>query len=132
MHFAKSGLDIITVSETWLTPDIDSCILDMDGYQMLQANRKSKSHTGVFSKKGGGLLTFVKNDLNFVAMHQEQSNTSDPNVEIQRLELKSEVQRNILVYNVYRPPNGSVERGLEIIGHSLELGPASEGPVHIG
>ena len=111
IHFESSSFDVITISETWLTEDIDSCLLNMSDYQLLRADRETLRVNGV--KKGGGLMIYVRNDLNFTLVHGANTNISCPDVEVQRLELCSSVQKNILLFNVYRPPNGSVSNCLD-------------------
>ena len=74
MHFAKSAIDIITVSESWLTPDIDSSIVGMEGYQLLRADRMYRHDAGARLKKGGGLLIYIKNYLNFVLEYNDDLN----------------------------------------------------------
>ena len=118
MHVERSTFDIITLSETWLTEEYSSSLLNMDGYQILRSDRLTIGPNG--TKKGGGLLTFDKSNLNFVSVNDVSKNSSCQDVEIQRLELCSTVQKNIVLFNIYRPPKGSVSNCLDIIGNALE------------
>ena len=118
MHFESLTFDIITLSETWLTEEYSSSLLNMEGYQILRSDRLTIGQNG--TKKGGGLLIFVKGNLNFVAVHDVSKNSSCQDVEIQRLELCRAVQKNIVLFNIYRPPKGSVSNCLDIIGNALE------------
>ena len=65
LHFSDSDIDIITVSESWLTPDINTSIINMDGYQLYRTDRSGNNLNCPVNKKGGGLLVFIKNNLNF-------------------------------------------------------------------
>ena len=55
MHFENSGIDVITVSKTWLSKDITSDILQMNGFQLYSWDRLVLNHKGSTTKKGGGL-----------------------------------------------------------------------------
>ena len=118
IHFERSSFDVITLSETWLTEGVNSGLLEMDGYQLLRSDRATLVGNGL--KRGGGLMTYIKNDLNFSVIHSDSKNISCQDVEIQRLELCSSVQKNVLLLNVYRPPSGSVSICFENIDLVLE------------
>ena len=120
LHFENSAFDVITVSETWQTEDVNTSILNMKGFQLLRADRCVLNNVGLAPKKGGGLLIYVRDNINYPMDYNGGQNISNAEIEIERLELRSSVQKNILIYNVYRPPNGSVDKGLEIIGHLLD------------
>ena len=108
LHFENAGFDVITLSETWLTRDISSAILEMPNYQMFRCDRGQIGERGHI-KKGGGLMIYVKKHLNYMYIHDDKNNSSELDGEIQRLELRGANQKNIIIFNVYRPPNGSVE-----------------------
>ena len=120
LHFAHSGFDVIMLSETWLDKDISSSILELEGYQIFRNDRAFVDSGNDRIKRGGGLLTLVHNELNFTGDHDIAKNISLPDCEMQRLELSSAHQKNIVVYNIYRPPLGSVDSCVELLNHSLE------------
>ena len=112
MHFQHSGINVITLSETWLTDDISSCILHLKNYQLLRLDRsftQTNNNNGSKVKKGGGLMTYLHKDLNFTPVVNEEKNISCLDCELQRIELCSTVQKNVLVYNIYRPPSGKID-----------------------
>ena len=118
LHFEHSSFDVVTLSETWLTEGINDCLLTMGGYQLLRYDRSVQGLHG--TKKGGGLLIYVKNDINFSLNYNVEKNLSCSDVEDQRLELTSPVQSDILLFNIYWPPNGSVSKCLEGLDNLLE------------
>ena len=120
LQFDTSVLDVISISETWLTENNCSSILSTNNYQMFRSDRAFINDQFGTTKKGGGLLMFIRKDLNFSVCHDISLNLSTPDVEVQLLQLKSSVQRDILIYNVYRPPNGSVTRCLDLLSGILE------------
>ena len=113
LHFEKSGIDVITVSETWLTKGISSSILQMHNYKLFRWDRSFFNDTDTNVKKGGGLLIFVRDDLNFEAYADDSRNICSKDCELQRLELRSDVQKNIVIFNLYRPPSGSVKNFID-------------------
>ena len=120
LHFERSTFDVITISESWLTEDINSCLINLTGYQLLRADREVQDVLLRGTKRGGRLVTFVKRNLNFTVKCNNDRNISNSDIEIQRLELCSSVQKNILLYNVYRPPGGSISRGIDHLSAVLE------------
>ena len=108
------------MSETWLDKDISSSILELEGYQLFRNDRAFVDPGNDRIKRGGGLLALVHKELNFTVDHDIEKNISMPDCEMQRLELSSAHQKNIVVYNIYRPPSGSVDSCVELLNHSLE------------
>ena len=120
MHFEKSGFDIITLSETWLSSDIGNNILQLKDYQLYRADRSFNMENDRRVKRGGGLLTYVHRDINFTPIVNQSKNVSTPDCELQRIELSSKVQKNIVVYNIYRPPAGKIESFIEALSLVIE------------
>ena len=118
LHFENSNIGVITVSESWLTKEMDSGLINMANYHVYRSDRVTLD--AQHHKKGGGLLTFIRTDLNFTINAPVGSSISEQDIEVQRLELNSSVQKNILLYNVYRPPSGSVARCFEVLSELLE------------
>ena len=125
LHFESSNIDIITISETWLVEGICSSILQMKGYQLFRWDRTWRQNNLPLPKKGGGLAIYVRKETNFTPKYDISLNCSMQHCEIQRLELCSDVQKNIVVFNVYRPPSGKVDEFLE----RLELACENEASV---
>ena len=120
LHFESSDLDVITISETWLTKEISSSILQMHNYQIFRWDRAYCTGDNGLIKKGGGLLIYVRDGLNFNAVMDTSKNISTKNCELQRIELCSDVQKNIVIYNLYRPPSGSVKSFTECLTNICE------------
>ena len=123
LHFENSGLDVITISETWLSDSVGNNIMGLNNYKLLRSDRSFLNDQGTGVKKGGGLLMYIRQDLNFVFQHNVSSNLSTPDLELQRVELSSSVQKNIVVYNIYRPPSGNVQNCFDKINTFLEMEP---------
>ena len=52
-----SGVDIVTLSETWVKGFLDSQLLSLKGYTMLRQDRNLEK---VGKKNGGGLMTHIR------------------------------------------------------------------------
>ena len=56
----NTSIDIFTLSETWLKPNLQSALFKIDGYKLFRQDREFR---GKRWKRGGGLLTYVKESL---------------------------------------------------------------------
>ena len=90
-----TNLDIVTVSETHLTPDIHNDEVNIDGYQIL---RNDRTHKG-----GGGVAIYFKSVLDCTRL----SKYEDEDIEAIWIDLLSHSQR-LLIGCVYRPPDVSL------------------------
>ena len=125
LHFETTGIDVITISETWLSKDISSNFLQLKGYQLIRLDRNPTQNDNGHNpiKRGGGLLTYIRKDLNMTPVYCNADNISTQHCELQRIELSSGVQKNIVIFNVYRPPSGQVETFIDCLSHALESEP---------
>ena len=111
-----SNIDIFTISETWLHPNIDSRMIDIEGYTAYRSDRCSDS-LGV-KKRGGGLITYIKNG-SYSVSSQNAENVSNKDLEIQWFKIKRDKTKTITLANVYRPPTGKVDQAIKIIEKGL-------------
>jgi hypothetical protein len=89
--------DLILITETWCHKEIDNAFLSLPGYELQNELRKDREDTK--EGRGGGLLVYVKQGLNVLAI--------DSNVEfVQHCKF---LVHDITCYLIYRPPNGTVE-----------------------
>ena len=100
----NSLLDIVTLSETWLHSKIDSQIVHIKGYTLYRFDRKVSQKDK--NKRGGGLIAYIKNGLD-VRVHDSE-NVSTKDIEIQWLRITRNRAKDILLGNLYRPPNGKL------------------------
>ena len=97
--------DILNMSETWLNENICSNEIALVGYTILR-NDKNRNTDGTI-KKGGGICTFIKEGISCDLL--ENITCMDGNIEITGTKYKLPFTRDILIFNVYRPPSGDVE-----------------------
>ena len=95
--FENSGVDIVCVSETWLSNSTPDGIIAPEGYQIFRNDRESR---------GGGVAIFVRNGLTCRVLMKSSSSISpgDGNIEFIFVEVSS-YGRKMLVGCVYRPNN---------------------------
>ena len=116
--FQNSKFQILGFSETWLNQKIDSSLVHMNNYVLHRQDRNFTSSNNEI-KKGGGICLYVDMNLKTKSMHLKELNISNPNIECQWLEICHDHQRNIIIGNLYRPPNGDVDKFLEYIEQCL-------------
>ena len=61
-------------------------------------------------KKGGGLICYIKSSINMDEFRFSQLNCSTKDLEMQWVLLNMENMRNIVILNVYRPPQGDYKK----------------------
>ena len=99
LYIDEEKPDIIGITETWLTSDIENSELDTDDYTVFRRDRQHSNKT-----RGGGVLLLVKNSL--VAVPREDIfSTSFP--ESVWCNIGSGKDK-LLVGVCYRPPDSSV------------------------
>ena len=104
----NSDIDVITLSETWLKEALTSNILDIPGYRLARMDRNWSKNNII--KKGGGLCMYIKNDINFTDTDICKLNCSSIDIEIQWMVLKFPKMRDLIIANVYRPPQGNIKK----------------------
>ena len=72
----KSPLDLYCLCETFVTPKIDDNYLKINGYSIVRRDR--------IHKKGGGVMIYIRNGINFHHRHDLE----DKFIEMIRIEIK--------------------------------------------
>ena len=86
-------VQVVCLNETWLRTETSSKVV-IPGYNIIHKCR--------VGKKGGGLSILVSNDCTFREI--DLTSLTHNNIEIMAIEIKCQ-NANLLVGNVYRPPN---------------------------
>ena len=105
----SENFDIIAVTETWLSCDVDSNRLNINGYNLFRSDRPQG--------RGGGVAIYIKNEFVF---HQIQLTTNITNLEnlFITIKLKNE---NICIGVIYRPPQNNLNICIEEFDNLLSL-----------
>ncbi|XP_065664776.1 uncharacterized protein LOC136086406 [Hydra vulgaris] len=92
---------MICLTETWCSDE--SCrinsSLEIPNYKLLSSERKT-------NKRGGGIITYIRNDQ--VTKIRDDLSISDADSEVFTIEITSNKSKNILVSTCYRPPEGDL------------------------
>ena len=99
---------MISFSETWLSPDINSNYIEIPGYICLRLDRSWMENND--AKKGGGVCCYVNNTVCSSNTEFSIYNRSTRDIEILWLSLIIPNCKKIIIGNVYTPPQGNVKR----------------------
>ena len=114
----KTRPDIVCIGESWLRHILPDSIVSIQGYTLIRNDRKILNNLQV-PRRGGGVCTYMKNGLSFTPLTGDIFNPSCENLEAQTINLHLPATRPIFIINIYRPPQGDVERMLEAIQELL-------------
>lgn len=98
--------DVIAVTESWLSHDINSSTINIPHYVLHRVDR--------MNRRGGGLCMYVSNRIssNLVSSSVTES--------CEYMLIKFKIKKRVLaVYNVYRPPRGNFSDYIETMENSL-------------
>ena len=92
--FSEYNADLITLSETWLTPELPDQFIELKGYCVICNDRKwSDQQASQTLKKGGGICTYIREGLNYKIDILPDLNVSSVDLECQNIELIMENQK---------------------------------------
>ena len=113
-----SEVDILSISETWLKPHLSSDLLEISGYKTYRLDRVF----GPTRKKlrGGGLVTYVSEEFASMCEPLIELNRTDENVEALWTFIHRPNCKNVVVCNLYRPPEGNLKKALEYLDDCLK------------
>ena len=110
IQVVDSGLDVFSISETWLTEAIPDELMRVEGYNIARLDRSWGGDNGGNLKKGGGLACYIKQGHKFSDRKHEDLNISSKDLEAQWLEIDLPNVRPIVIINIYRPPQGDYKK----------------------
>lgn len=114
-ELSDTNLHALCISETWYKTELTDNMIGLDGYTVERLDRSSQGH----SRHGGGICIYVHNSIN----HQPHTSNwvSDSDIEVMYITLLPSNGRRIFLLNIYRPPNGNLERALEQIKRIFDI-----------
>ena len=122
-NFMNSNIHILTFSETWLHEQLPNNMFHLSNdYTLLRLDRDWNDNNNPNSppKKGGGVCTFIRNNLDFSENTHSSLNMSSKDIEMQWLSISQKPNKTILIANCYRPPQGNIDRFIEILENILD------------
>ena len=114
--FENSKLDLFTLSETWLNDSVNSQSVGIKGYVLYRHDRDLHA---VAKKRGGGLLTYVREDHAASSEQLDELNKSNENIEAQWSIIYRPHCKNVVIGNIYRPPNGNLKKAIDYLEECL-------------
>ena len=114
----NSNIDVMCLSETWLKEGLTSNILEIPGYRLARFDRNWFEDNNI--KKGGGLCMYINQKIEFTDSDIRKLNSSSKDIEIQWMNIKFPKMRNIIIANIYRPPQGNVKNCCKYIRSCLD------------
>ena len=93
-----SGIDILTISESWLNLNIESKLTSITGYSIARLDRQTKHNNGQV-KAGGGLCMYYKNQLQVDDKKFANTNVSNKTLELQWVVVSRPFTKDILIGN---------------------------------
>lgn len=93
-ELTANKIDILSVSETWLTNATHNNLLRVPGYKIFRLDRKS-------GKRGGGLAVYVEGKLKVDAAIYDSLNISDADIELFALSISQKCTKPITVLSIY-------------------------------
>ena len=109
------NLDIVTLSETWLKPYLDTKVVDLDNYTSFRLDRGNNK-----SKRGGGLITYVHEKHASNTELLSDLNISNEHIEAQWICLHMPFCKNVYICNMYRPPKGDLQKAISYLDNCLK------------
>ena len=109
----------VSFQETWLDANIPNSFLAINGYNIYRQDRSFYTVDGTTVKKGGGLLTFVKDNITVDCTKFLEFNCNNDDLEMFALELSPKNHKKMVLVNLYRPPSGNLENALVKLGNLL-------------
>ena len=115
-QFGESNIHVLGISESWLSDKIPSSLLNLSHEHVLLRNDRKWTDDNTGSvKKGGGLGIFINSKLNYSESDFGKLNCSNRNIESQWVSIKQPHRKQIVIGNIYRPPQGNIESFIDYL-----------------
>ena len=125
----QSKVSICTLSETWLTEAMPSCLFDIPGYNLFRQDRGTANFATGRCKRGGGIIVYVDDSYAVSTAELEHLNVNTPLNESLWLTIKPPNIKKLTVATYYRPPASNFtdfHTSLSIQLDALTLPPKAE------
>ena len=104
------------MSETWLKPHLYSDLVELRGFNSYRLDRKA----GCGTKRGGGLITYVNDKYASACELLTELDISTENIEAQWLLIHRPQCKDMVICNIYRPPNGDLQKAISYLDDSIK------------
>ena len=117
---SQFDIDVLGLSETWLTQSLIDSLVNIKNYELLRLDRNWCDVNNNTVKRGGGTCLFISNKLKFTTHDVQPYNISCQNIECQWVKIILQKKRNVIIGNLYRPPQGNVQQCIDYLEGVLE------------
>lgn len=93
--------DFLCINESWVDPNCDGALIHWPGKTVYRNDRDYTT--------GGGLLTYVTDELSPYCVVNPDLELMHPCIEVQAIEFNKPTYKAMLILNVYRPPKADVD-----------------------
>ena len=115
-----SGVEIFTLSETWLTQSIPDALVSIQTYNVVRLDRSWSDKNNPFNiKKGGGLACYLREGINYSDTKLSNLNCSCADLEMQWISVNIKNVRPLVIVNAYRPPSGDYKKACTLISEAF-------------
>ena len=115
-------LEILCISETWLSEDVLDAVLLVPGYKLHRCDRPG-------GRRGGGVAILVSESLRVTRLHD--SSDDDTGVEALWLSVGGVGRSTVIVGAIYRPPGALTVRLCDTLRGHFEVALATGKPVFV-
>ena len=120
-----AGIDILTISETWLMEHLQTKLFEIEGYDTHRLDRLVPRKAGGSRRvtaraRGGGLVIYVSTKYSSLCEELTDLQTSNENIEAQWILLHRAHCKDVVICNVYRPPMGDVQKAVKYLDDCLK------------
>ena len=115
-------LEILCISESWLTEEILDAVLLVPGYRLFRCDRPG-------GRRGGGVAILVSDSLRVSRLHD--SRDGEPGVEALWLSVAGAGRAQAVVGAIYRPPGALTLRLRDALREQFEMALAAGQPVYV-
>ena len=96
-----NNIDVLCVTESWLTSDIEDNVITIPGYNVCRQDREN------LDREHGGIVNYIKEGINY-SEKSDVLNTSN-DIEVVLIEIALPNTRPFLLSTVYRIPDATVD-----------------------
>ena len=120
MQFADTNMHIIGMSESWLNDLLPSNLFTLSiDFTLLRNDRKWNDNNSNTPKRGGGVGLFINSKLNYCGETYANMNCSSKDIESQWISIKQPHCKEIIIGNIYRPPQGNIDVFIETLDENI-------------
>ena len=92
--------DILCINESWLRDDVPSHLVDIKDYALVRNDRTTVNNRG-FTKRGGGLLTYISHRIMYEIVDNELTTICTRDLETSVVRISLRYTRPIYLVNIY-------------------------------